>query len=87
MAESAVDPRLLEQEIAGLTARCSKILEVLEKGREVAGDITGHAQEEKGVAEQPKQSDQLSNLRHLVDTIAWGVAVLVDQLNRIQNQL
>lgn len=78
---------MTDAETAGLTAKCSKILECLEGGRGIAGDITGRLNEEKEVAEQPMQSDQLSNLRRLVDTIAWGTVVLVDQLNRIQNQL
>ena len=79
---------MTDAEIAGLTAKCSKILEVLEEGRKTAGEITGDHHSDKEIAlKQADPTDQLSNLRDLVDSIAWGVGVLVDQLNRIQNQL
>lgn len=76
-------------DIACLTAKCSKILEVLEEGRKTAREITGHGRCEEAMkaVDKPDPSDQLSNLRRLVDRVAWGVGVLADQLNRIQNQL
>lgn len=76
-----------DAENAGLTAKCSKILEVLEEGRKTAGEIAGSVEVKEEVAEKPASGDQLSNLRRLVNSIAWGVGGLADQLNRIQNQL
>ena len=78
---------MTDAEIAGLTAKCSKILEVLGQGRKTAEEIAGCLDRERDVAESSEIDDQLSNLRGLVDSIAWGVGGLVDQLTRIQNQL
>lgn len=80
---------MTDAEIAGLTAKCSKILEVLEEGQKTAKEITGHVccEEAAKAVDKPEPSEQLSNLHRLVNRIAWEAEILASQLNRIQCQL
>lgn len=75
------------KEVVGLGVKCTRIAVRLQEGLEIAASITGRCHLSKGDKTLEQPGDLLENLRVLVDAIDCRTKLIMDQLNRIQNQL